>query len=72
MANKLTPETIKKAMAASSAEEILAIAKENSIELTLEQAEAYYEKLRTNEELSAEELSNVAGGVIALPHVPRR
>lgn len=56
-----TPELIEKAKAAKSVEELLAIAKENDLELTEEDAELYL-KTRETGELSDDELSNVAGG----------
>ena len=57
-----TPEQITKAKAAKSAEELLAIAKENGLELTEEEAKKYFEQLHKEGELSDEELDNVAGG----------
>lgn len=58
-----TPEMIEKAKAAKSAEELLAIAKENGIELTEEEAKNYFEQLCPKSgELSDDELDNVAGG----------
>jgi len=58
----LTPELIEKAKVAKTAEELLALAKENGIELTEESAKAYFEQLHKNGELSENELENVAGG----------
>lgn len=58
----LTPEMIEKAKAAKSAEELLSLAKENEIELTNEQANAYFERLSKRGEVSDDDLSNVAGG----------
>ena len=55
-------EVIEKAKAASSAEELLALAKENGAELTQEEAQAYFAQLHKSGELSDEELDNVAGG----------
>lgn len=62
MENKLTPELIEKAKQAKSPEELLALAKENGIELTEDEAKAYFERLNQSGELSDEELDNVAGG----------
>ena len=48
-----------------SAEELLALAKENGVEMTEESAKAYYELMQVQiktGELSDEELDNVAGG----------
>lgn len=56
-------ELIKQAKAAGSPEELLALAKENNMELTMEEATAYYEQLHSKSgELSDDELDNVAGG----------
>ncbi|MDE7399067.1 MAG: hypothetical protein K2N06_06010 [Oscillospiraceae bacterium] len=62
MENKFTPELIEKARQAKSAEELLALAKENEIELTELEAKAYFEQLNKSGELSDDELGNVAGG----------
>ena len=56
-------ELLKKAVAAKSAEELLALAKENGMEMTGEQAAAYYAKLHpVSGEMADDELENVAGG----------
>jgi predicted ribosomally synthesized peptide with nif11-like leader len=60
--NNLTPELIAKAKAAKSAEELLALAKENGIELTEEDAKTCFEQLHANREISDDELEAVAGG----------
>ncbi len=57
-----TPEMIEKARAAKSAEELLALAKENDVEMTEENAKAYFEQLHKSGELADDELDNVAGG----------
>ncbi len=63
MENKLTPELIAKAKLAKSAEELLALAKENGIELTEESANEYFaDPDLKNGEISDEELDNVSGG----------
>ncbi|MCM1023704.1 MAG: hypothetical protein NC395_06555 [Prevotella sp.] len=62
MENKFTPELIENARQAKSAEEILALAKENGIAMTDETARAYFEKLHNSGEMSDEELGNVSGG----------
>lgn len=62
MGNKFTPEIIEKAKRAKSAEELTALAKENGIELTEDEAKEYFERLNKSDELSDEELDNVAGG----------
>ena len=58
----MNSELIAKAKEAGSAEELLAMAKENDIELTGEQAKEYYDRLHASGELSDDELDNVAGG----------
>ena len=58
---KFTKEQLEKAKQAKSAEELLALAKENGIELTEEEAKLHF-ALWHKEELADEELSNVNGG----------
>ena len=55
-------ELLKKAKEAKSAEELLAIAKENGMELSEEEAAAYFAQLNKSGELSDDELDAVAGG----------
>ena len=55
-------ELLEKAKEAKSAEELLSLAKENGMELTEEEAAAYFAQLNKSGELSDEELDNVAGG----------
>lgn len=63
MESKITPELLEKAKQAKSAEELLTLAKENDIELTEENAKAYFEQLNPPKgELSDAELDNIAGG----------
>ena len=62
MEKKLTPELLEKAKQAKSAEELIALAKENGAELTEESAKAYFDQLHKTGELSDDELDNVAGG----------
>ena len=57
-----TPEQIAKAKAAKTAEELLALAKENGMELSEEEAKNLFAKLHAEGELADEELSNVSGG----------
>ena len=60
---KLNKELLTKAKAAKTAEEIMALAKENGMELTEESAKAYFEQLNPKTgEVSDDELNNVAGG----------
>ena len=58
----ITKELLEKAKTAKSAEELLAMAKAEKIELTEEEAAKAFEELNKNGELSDEELDNVAGG----------
>ena len=63
MENKLTPELIEKAKLAKSAEELIALAKENGTQLTAEEANTYFAKLNPKMgELNDDELDSVAGG----------
>ena len=60
---ELNNELLAKARAAKSPEELLALAKENNVELTEESAKAYFDRLHPQTgELSDDELDNVAGG----------
>ena len=60
---ELSNELLAKARAAKSPEELLALAKENNVELTEESAKAYFDQLHPQVgELSDDELDNVAGG----------
>jgi len=59
----LTPEMIEKAKTAQTAEELFALAKENNIELTEEEAKTYFEQLNPKSgKLDDDELENIAGG----------
>ena len=59
--NELTKEQIAKAMACKTAEELMALAKTEGMELTKEEAEAYMAEF-DDMELDSESLKNVAGG----------
>ena len=62
----LTPEMIEKAKAAKSAEELLALAKENGVEMTADEAATYFAQLNPKSgELSDDDLDSVAGGACA-------
>ena len=56
------PELITKAKTAKSARELVALAKENNVELTREQASIYFEQLQAGGAVHDEELDLVAGG----------
>ena len=56
-------ELIAKAKQAKTPEELMALAKENGVELTEESAKAYFNQLNPKTgELADDELDNVAGG----------
>ena len=59
---KFSKELIEKAKTAKTAEELLEMAKEESIEMSAEQAAEYFVTIHASGELSDEELDNVAGG----------
>ncbi|MGN0483433.1 MAG: Nif11-like leader peptide family RiPP precursor [Lachnospiraceae bacterium] len=59
---KNSKDVFEKAKQTKNAEEFLALAKENGMEMTVEEAEKVFAKLHQAGELSDEELSNVAGG----------
>lgn len=58
---ELTPELIQKAESCKSVEELLALAKDNGIEVTAEEAQAYLDEF-SSQELSLDDLDDVAGG----------
>ena len=59
----LTPEMIEKAKVAKSAEELLALAKENNVEMTADEAATYFAQLNPKSgELDDDALDAVAGG----------
>ena len=59
---KFTDERLEKAKTAKSAEELLAMAKAEKVELTEEEAVKAFAELNKTGELSDEELDNVSGG----------
>ena len=59
----LTPEMIEKAKVAKSAEGLLALAKENNVEMTADEAKTYFAQLNPKSgELDDDDLDAVAGG----------
>mgnify|MGYP006320789539 CR=1 FL=1 len=59
----LTPEMIEKAKTVKSAEELLALAKANNVEMTADEAKTYFAQLGPKSgELSDDDLDNVSGG----------
>ena len=62
----LKPEMIEKAKEAKSAEELLELAKENGVEMTVDEAKTYFAQLSPKSgELDDDDLDNVAGGACA-------
>ena len=59
---ELTKEQVAKAMACKTAEELMAMAKAEGIELTKEEAEAYMAEME-DVELDSDALKQVAGGL---------
>ena len=60
----LTPEMIEKAKVAKSAEELLALAKENNVEMTADEAATCFAQLNPKSgELNDDDLDLVSGGV---------
>jgi hypothetical protein len=58
-----TPEMIEKANAVKSAKELLALAKENNVEMTADEAATYFAQLNPKSgELDDDDLDSVAGG----------
>ena len=60
---EINQELLAKAKEAKTVEELMALAKENNIELTEEKAKEYFSKLHSETgEISDDELDNVSGG----------
>ena len=59
--NEITKEMVARALQSKSAEELMALAKSEGIELTKDEAEAYMAEL-ADVELDGREMKNVAGG----------
>ena len=59
---EFTPEQLTKATAAKSAEELIALAKENGMELSEEEAKKFFAELNKEGALADDELDNVSGG----------
>ena len=58
----VSKELLEKAKTAKSAEELLAMAKVENVEMSAEQAAEYFVTIHASGELSDEELDNVSGG----------
>ena len=67
--NEITKEMLEKAMNCKSAEELMALAKSEGIELTKDEAEAYLAEL-ADVELDGREMKNVAGGTCYMADEP--
>ena len=65
--NKIPRELVEKAMQCETAEELLKLAEENGIELTMEEAEAYLAEGAVAN-LDEEAMARVAGGIHMQPH----
>ncbi len=61
--NELTKEMIDKAMQCKTAEDLIAYAKTEGVDITKEEAEAYFDEL-SECELKDGELKHIAGGTI--------
>lgn len=57
-------ELLKKLKQAENAEKLLALAKENGLEMTSEEAEKAFTQLHNTGELSDDELDDVSGGFL--------
>ena len=64
----ISKELLEKAKTAKSAEELIAMAKAENIEMTAEEAAKYFAELHKTGELSDEELDNVSGGCDEIKH----
>ncbi len=60
--NEITKEMIEKAMQCKTADELIALAKTEGVELTKEEAEAYMAELE-DFELDEENIKKIAGGM---------
>ena len=58
-----TNELIEKFQGCKSAKQLLALAKENKVEFTKEQAEQLFAQLNKSDELSEDELEDAVGGI---------
>ena len=68
--NEITEEMIMRAMQCKTVEELMALAKAESVEITKEEAEAYIEEL-AEFELGNGNLKKIAGGVYRCPDLER-
>lgn len=69
----LTPEMIEKAKSAKNAEELLAMAKANGVDMTAEEAETYFSQLNPQSAaLDDDLLDGVAGGTGVVIEIQER
>ena len=61
--NEITKEMFEKAMQCNTAEDLIALAKTEGVDITKEEAEAYFDEL-SECELKDGELKHIAGGTI--------
>lgn len=64
MNNKFTPDFIEKLKAAKSVSGLLAIAKGNGVDMTQQDAEAFYAGLHQSGAIPDDELDRVSGGIL--------
>ena len=60
--NEITKEMLEKAMQCKTAEDLMALAKAEGVDITKEEAEAYFAEL-SDIELDSEKLKEIAGGI---------
>ena len=71
--NNFSAEMIEKAKTAKNAEELLALAKENNVEMTADEATIYFAQLNPKSgELGDDDLSAVAGGGCTIREVGQK
>ena len=68
--NELTKEQIEKAMQCKTAEELMALAKSEGMDITREEAEAYLAEM-DDVELDEKTLSKAAGGICYMEDCPK-
>ena len=68
--SKLSPELVQRISECKSEDELIALAKENGVSITTEEAKAYLEELE-DIELDEETLGKVAGGLCYMEDCPK-
>ncbi len=69
--NHVTQEMMDKARQADSAAQLLAMARENGVEMTEERAQEVFDSMHSCGELADDELDNVSGGCDEIKHCAR-